>query len=133
MTKPLNGVLPPNWKMTRQGLMLRELNQMSEKEFQDMVIGAARSLDSEVLIYHTYDSRRSEPGYPDLHLVSARFGISIFRELKTVKGRVSEPQKKWLQRMSGVGLDAAVWRPEDWASGRIMAEIQGKKWSTGNA
>lgn len=133
MTKPLNRVLPPHWNMTRRELMARELNQMNEKDFQNMVIGAARSLDPGMLIYHTYDSRRSEPGYPDLHLVSARFGISIFRELKTAKGRVSEPQKKWLQRMNDVGLDAAVWRPEDWLSGRITAELQGKKWSAGNA
>lgn len=133
MTKALKGVLPPNWNMTRRELVSRELNQMREKEFQDMVIGAARTLDPEVLIYHTFDSRRSEPGYPDLHVVSTRFGISIFRELKTAKGRLSTHQQKWLKKMNQVGIDAAVWRPEDWASGRIMTELQGKKWSAKNA
>lgn len=37
---------------------------MTEGELQQAIIDLARVLG--LLIYHPYDSRRSEPGYPDL-------------------------------------------------------------------
>ena len=62
-------------------------------------------------VYHTYNSQRSEPGFPDLVLVKHK---CIFRELKTDKGRITEPQKLWINKLQEAGADAKIWRPKDW-------------------
>jgi len=62
------------------------------------------------LVYHTHDSRRSQPGFPDLVLVRDRV---LYRELKAATGRVSAEQQVWLDRLERAGADAAVWRPGD--------------------
>lgn len=85
---------------------------IKERQFQDLVIHAARMCGYDV--YHTHNSRRSEPGYPDLHLVHAGRGESIFAELKTQKGRLSDAQKHWLAILAMAGQRAYVWRPSDW-------------------
>jgi hypothetical protein len=90
---------------------------MSEKQFQAVVVASAQRHGW--LVYHTYDSRRSEPGYPDLHLVHVRAGQSVFRELKTETGRLSAQQTLWLGALNAVGVDADVWRPMDWFTGKI--------------
>lgn len=73
--------------------------------------------------YHTHDSRRSDPGFPDLVLVRAWPGRVMFRELKTQKGRVTVEQQAWLHDLVRAGADAAVWRPFDWASGKIEEDL----------
>lgn len=90
---------------------------MSEKQLQAVIIASAQRYGW--LIYHTYDSRRSAPGYPDLHLVHTAAGLSVFRELKTETGRLSPQQTTWLGALQQVGVDADVWRPRDWFTGRI--------------
>lgn len=90
---------------------------MSEKQFQAVVVASAQRHGW--IVYHTYDSRRSAPGYPDLHLVHVRAGRSVFRELKTEIGRLAPQQKTWLDALTAVGVDAGVWRPMDWFTGRI--------------
>jgi hypothetical protein len=90
---------------------------MSEKQFQAVVVASAQRHGW--LIYHTYDSRRSAPGYPDLHLVHVAGHRTIFRELKTETGRLSPDQRVWLDALTAVGADADVWRPTDWFTGRI--------------
>lgn len=95
----------------------------SEKEFQAQVVETAKTLGW--LVYHTHDSRRSEPGFPDLVMVHERKGIVLYRELKTQTGTTSSDQKKWLGVLSAVGSDAGVWRPEDWVSRRIQSELSG--------
>lgn len=74
-----------------------------------------------VAAYHTHDSRRSNPGWPDVVLVGARG--AIFRELKTAKGKTTPMQDYWLEALVEAGQDAAVWRPADWPD-RIVAEIK---------
>lgn len=74
----------------------------------------------QLLAYHTHDSRRSEPGWPDLVIVGDN-GV-LFRELKSKVGRVSKEQRMWMQAMELAGLDVGVWRPEDWPA-RICSEI----------
>jgi hypothetical protein len=68
------------------------------------------------LTFHDYDSRRSNPGLPDLLLVRERV---VFAELKTEKGRLSEEQGRWLFRLDAAGAEAHVWRPADWRSGVV--------------
>jgi len=69
------------------------------------------------LCYHTYDSRRSQAGFPDLVLV--RGDKLIFAELKTNRGRVKPAQREWLDTLSSMadgqaGVSIYLWRPRDW-------------------
>lgn len=96
----------------------------TEKELQDHIVGVARALG--FMAYHTHDSRRSEPGYPDLHLIHPGRGVSLFRELKSHKGRISPDQRKWGAALTAAGFDFDYWRPADVVSGRFLAELQGK-------
>ncbi|MDJ0322134.1 VRR-NUC domain-containing protein [Pseudarthrobacter sp. PS3-L1] len=75
------------------------------------------------LAYHTFDSRRSVAGFPDLVLVSSRRGRVLFRELKSDVGRVSVDQGVWIAGLTAGGVDAGVWRPADARSGRIVREL----------
>ncbi len=96
---------------------------MSEEVLQRRVVDIARSCGW--LAYHTYDSRRSVAGFPDLVLVHAAHGTGrvLFRELKTMKGRVSTAQKRWIDKLAVAGADVAVWRPEDLLSGAVVADL----------
>ena len=82
--------------------------------------------------YHTHDSRRSNPGFPDIVAVHTHGGL-IFAELKTEKGRVSKAQQEWLDDLTG-SLGASIhlgyaWvgtlRPSDWT--RIERLAKGQK------
>lgn len=94
---------------------------MTEARLQAVIIAAAQRAGW--MVYHTHDSRRSEPGYPDLHLVHERRHLSMMRELKTQKGVLSAPQKRWLLALTEAGIDADVWRPADWFSGHITQQL----------
>ena len=79
---------------------------MTEKVFQSKVVAIANKLGWSV--YHTYDSRRSEPGYPDLTLVRERV---IFAELKTDAGKLSSAQSLWVSLLKKANAEVYVWRP----------------------
>ena len=93
---------------------------MTERELLDTLRAACKW--SGLLVYHTGDSRRSEPGFPDV-VVAGRNGI-LFRELKSSRGRLTPDQRRWLDRLTEAGADADVWRPYDWP-GRVLAELAG--------
>ena len=95
---------------------------MTEAELQATVIEAAKWLN--YAVYHTYDSRRSAPGFPDLVLTNRATGHTLFREIKTEKGKLTAAQRQWLHYL-GMRHDAGVWRPADWTSGRVLAELRG--------
>lgn len=101
------------------------LDAMSEKDFQTGVLKLAR-FHGFTLRYHTHDSRRSAPGFPDLVLVNPRTGRVLWRELKRNKGRVSPNQQDWLNGLTAAGMDAGMWRPKDLDSGRVLAELRGQ-------
>lgn len=92
----------------------------TEAQFQNRVLKLARYRGW--THYHTYDSRRSVAGFPDLVLVHPRHGI-LYRELKTDKGTVSRAQQEWLHLLTVAGADAKVWRQRDWD--QIQAELAG--------
>ena len=81
---------------------------MTEKEWQAQVVALARTLGW--TIFHTYDSRRSNPGLPDLILVRDRV---VFAELKRESGKLSAAQDEWLARLRRAGAEHYVWRPRD--------------------
>ena len=88
--------------------------RMSEKDFQTQVISLAGLYGWRH--YHTYDSRRSVAGFPDLVLV--REGRVIFAELKTERGKMTLAQQDWLQALRQTPVETYLWRPSDWD--RIM-------------
>ena len=77
----------------------------------DKLLGAA--VPAGWMVYHTYDSRRSTAGFPDLVLVKPP--VVVFAELKTEKGTPSKAQDEWLEQL-GLCTDLSVhlWRPSDW-------------------
>ena len=82
-----------------------------EKDFQNTVVEYATGMGW--LFYHTYDSRRSTKGFPDLAMV--REPRLVFAELKSHKGILSDDQALWLEKLGGVpAVETYLWRPTDW-------------------
>lgn len=95
---------------------------ISEKAFQQQVVNLARLFGWRC--YHTYDARRSEPGFPDLLMArppeGGRPGRLIFAELKRATGRVSNEQRAWLMDLAEIAaqpdaqaVEVHLWRPGD--------------------
>lgn len=98
--------------------VLRELTP-SEADFQARVIKLAKLYSWRV--YHTFNSRHSEKGMPDLILL--RRPRLIFAELKVWPRLDLRPeQAAWLADLAGVpGVEAYAWR---WVfPGDVMGEI----------
>ena len=56
--------------------------------------------------YHTYDSRRSAPGFPDYVLVHTGQRRIVFVELKGWTGKPSDEQRAWLGDLDRAGGEA---------------------------
>lgn len=86
--------------------------EMTEKDLQRAVVQLAEVYGYR-RSYHTYDSRRSAKGFPDLVLVGR--GRVIFAELKSERGKVSPEQQGWLEDLGEIGgnVHAYLWRPSD--------------------
>ena len=62
--------------------------------------------------YHTYRSKRSPAGFPDLVLVKPP--RLIFAELKSDEGRTTADQDEWLADLGRVpAAETYIWRPGD--------------------
>lgn len=69
--------------------------------------------------YHTFDSRRSASGFPDLVLVRERV---VYLELKREAGRLSPAQRQWIGWLIAAGAEVYVARPRDLdALGTVLA------------
>lgn len=73
--------------------------------------------------YHTFDSRRSRAGFPDLVLAHPRRGV-MFLELKTASGKLTADQRHWIATLTAAGADARVVRPAD--ADALTAELLGR-------
>ena len=94
---------------------------MTERELQQAVLELARLLRWSC--YHTFDSRRSEHGWPDLVLV--RPPRLVAAELKSEQGRLTPAQLGWLDLLRQVpGVETAEWRPRDWIDGTIEQTLR---------
>lgn len=118
--------------------------RMSERDWQRMVLDLAGLYGWRV--YHTFDSRRSQPGFPDLVLVR-NFEL-LFCELKTDQGYITREQRDWLDALGRVGagvrrcvdeadiaeplrqwsgwpaVEVHVWRPGDFE--QVHARLAGR-------
>ena len=68
--------------------------------------------------YHTYDSRRSQKGFPDYVFAHEEKGALLVVEFKSQKGRLSPEQIMWgaiFQAIARVNILVfyEVWRPSD--------------------
>lgn len=89
---------------------------MSEAELQDAICEMATRLGWRW--NHNPDSRRSNPGLPDLILINPEHPEwgPLFLELKVQdprKGRVRKEQRVWLDTLRTAGQRAWVIRPSD--------------------
>lgn len=94
--------------------------RMSEAELQQCVADACSRLG--LLHYHSHDSRRSEPGFPDSVIIGP--GGILFRELKSRDGTLRPEQRRWGSRITQAGGDWSTWRPRDWEDGTILRQLQ---------
>ena len=99
--------------------LLRRAKTMTEADLQACVETAAKLRGWRT--YHTHDSRRSQAGFPDLVLV--RGNHILWRELKTMTGRLRPEQHAWIDDLEHAGADVGIWRPIDWLNGTIDREL----------
>lgn len=97
--------------------MVTRAPEMTEKEWQALVLELA-SLNG-WRAYHTFDSRRSAPGFPDLVLWRERI---IYVELKKAGGALSKVQRQVIADLEHAGAEVYVWRPDDFQfAGEVLA------------
>jgi len=91
----------------------QEHTSWSEEEFLQVVKDLAQAFNWK--IYHTRDSRRSDPGFPDLAMVRAQPAPAriLFAELKTAKGKLTKAQDEWLEELRAGCKEVYLWRPDD--------------------
>jgi hypothetical protein len=83
---------------------------VSERDLQALIVTLAKLHGWRT--YHTHDSRRSAPGFPDLVLV--RPPRLVFAELKTQRGRISPAQREWFEDLRRCqGVEVYLWKPSD--------------------
>jgi hypothetical protein len=93
---------------------------MTEKGLQASIIEMCRLFG--LAWYHTFDSRRSARGWPDLAICGKRGFIT--RELKADRRTTTPEQEYWGAMLRRVGISWDVWRPADLRSGRIERELR---------
>jgi hypothetical protein len=75
--------------------------------------------DAGYMVYHTWSSKRSPEGFPDLVLAKGLTptcpqGKLVFAELKTETGQVTKAQQAWINTLQAIeGVECHIWRPAD--------------------
>ena len=82
---------------------------VTEKAFSQTVVAMAQALGWTV--WRTWDSRHSPAGEPDLRMAHPVQKRQVWAELKTDKGKVTEPQQTALDVLRESGAEAYLWRP----------------------
>jgi hypothetical protein len=87
-----------------------------EGEFESTLrLYAMRTL--KMLYYHTHNSKRSDPGFPDSAILHPDGGTLFLWELKRDGKEPGPAQVRWLRALANVtAVDARVVRPSDWQS-----------------
>ncbi len=102
--------------VSREEALRLQAKAMSEKDLQAHVVAAAKAHGWRH-VYHTFDSRRSAAGYPDLTILRGMRGLVM--ELKREGKDATDEQYGWLHAFSQTGYEAYVFTPSDWLSGEI--------------
>lgn len=100
---------------------------MTEKELQQNVIALARMLGWKT--YHTFDSRRSDVGFPDIVAIHPEHHWTFVAELKREGKLPTEDQHRWISYFHGAGIRVFVWHPIDWLDGTIERILRGDPWA----
>jgi len=85
------------------------LDDILEATWQSMVVDLARTVGFNS-IYHTFNSRRSAHGFPDLILLRERL---VALELKREKTRATDHQKEWLRALTKARVEVYLVRPRN--------------------
>jgi hypothetical protein len=86
----------------------------AEKDFQADVVRFAKRCGWED-VYHTWNSKRSSPGFPDVVFGrTSRVPFIVVAELKVGNNEPTEDQRRWLEYFRLAGVPTFVWRPADW-------------------
>lgn len=98
--------------------------QWSESKFQSELLTHFQAHGW--LTYHTYDSRKSAAGFPDIVAVHPGRRLALFVELKRQhRSPVRPEQQVWLDALDQVAIVRVdLWRPSDWD--RAMELIEGR-------
>ena len=86
---------------------------MSEESLLAAIRKLAKMTGGRWMTYHTRFSRGSEPGWPDLVLLSVRQRRLLAIELKREGEQPTAAQELWLGALAAVGIETGVWRPGD--------------------
>ena len=76
--------------------------------------------------HHQGNSIGSKRGWPDL-VILGPCG-ALFRELKTMRGTLTVDQRKVGARLTGAGMDWAVWQPRELFNGTIARQLLSISW-----
>lgn len=103
---------------------------MSEDDLQVAVIDLCRLLRLRVAHFRPAQKKSEKwatpvqgdgAGFPDLVIVGPR-GV-LWRELKLQRGHLTPAQIEWQMALHSAGEDYGVWKPADWHSGWIRADL----------
>jgi hypothetical protein len=93
----------------------------SELDYTQQIMEIAQRIG--FLAFHDQDSRRNNPGFPDIVLIG--FGRAIILELKIPTGRLSTEQNAWIRAMAAAGLDVRVLRVTPTSIDALRVELTG--------
>jgi hypothetical protein len=93
----------------------------TEKKWQATVSGWFKQMGL-WMTYHTHTSINSASGFPDLVCVHTTLPLTLYAELKTETGAVTETQATWLNALAKAGNEVYLWRPSD--TDEIQAVLQ---------
>jgi Holliday junction resolvase len=98
-------------------------NAMTEKQLQTHVMNALKKLGWRT--YHTFDSRKSAAGFPDIIALRGDRGLAI--ELKAENHRTKrermQEQLAWLVAFDQAGFETALWQPTHWLDNTILEAL----------
>ena len=85
------------------------LDEILEKDWQRQVVDLAEQLG--YVVYHTFDSRRSTHGFPDLVLVRDRVVYLECKRENRTTSKLTAEQLRWLAKLKAAGAEVYVVRP----------------------
>lgn len=109
--------IPPQLRKPRKPrevTLAQVLRAVPEAEWQQTVIASAERAGWKV--YHTHDSRKSNPGWPDLFCArdkSADDRRCLGIELKKDGEDPRPDQREWLELLVRCGIECFILRPSD--------------------